>query len=291
MQRLKVEQRYDGKKLITYLTSVYPELNINTLRKTLRLKDIKINGNRVKSDVTIYYGDEIEVYIKDELILGKTVREISIVFEDESIILFDKPTNIEVTELKDKFKNKYEYLEPCHRIDRNTVGLVLFAKNEECLKYILSLFKDGKIEKHYIACCYGVAKNEDTLEAYLFKDRKKSLVYISNIQKKGYSKIVTSYKLIDLDKKNKISIIDVNLHTGRTHQIRAHLAHVGLPIIGDGKYGPYEVNHRFKKKTQALCSYSLTFHEIEDERFKYLNNKTIKLNRKPFNEIIYDIRK
>ena len=126
---------------------------------------------------------------------------------------------------------------------------------------------------------YGMPKNEKTtLEAYLFKDNKKSLVYISDIPKKGYVKIITSYKVIEKNIKDNYCILDVELHTGKTHQIRAHLAHIGYPIIGDGKYGINQVNKDFGYKVQQLKSYSLTFKFISNSGIlDYLNNITFSL--------------
>ncbi len=114
----------------------------------------------------------------------------------------------------------------------------------------------------------------------MFKDSKKSLVYISDIPKKGYQKIITSYKVISEDKKNNTSILDIKLETGRTHQIRAHLAHIGFPIIGDGKYGINEINKRFHQKYQMLCSYKLKFNFSSDSGFlEYLDKKEISINK------------
>ncbi len=291
MKTLIVDYKDDGKKLSTYLTSVFPNLNVNNVYKALRKKDIKINGKRINQNEIIHYDDEIVIYITDDILNGsKGNADIPIVYEDDNIVVFNKPTNLEVVgtgSLTSIMKNKYTYLEPCHRIDRNTLGLVLFAKNKESLEILLDKFKNFEIDKHYIACCYGFAKQSADLTAYLFKDSRKSLVYISDEPKKGYTKISTSYKLIDVNKEKKLSLLDVTLHTGKTHQIRAHLAHSSLPIIGDGKYGSYEINKRFKAQSQLLCSYSITFDfKFDSGILNYLNGTTVKLKKIPFTDLL-----
>ena len=170
---------------------------------------------------------------------------------------------------------------PCHRLDRNTTGLVLYAKNKESLDILLSKFKNHEIEKHYLAWVYGIPKEKHKrLEAYLFKDNKKSMVYISDVFKKGYQKIITTYTILE-KKKDNTSILDVEIETGRTHQIRAHLAHIGYPIIGDGKYGKNEINKTFNRRTQMLCSYKLKFNFKNDSGLlEYLKGKEFVLNTK-----------
>ena len=140
------------------------------------------------------------------------------------------------------------------------------------------------MEKHYLAKVYGIPeKKSETLIHYLPKDTKKSVVYISNKFKTGYKKIITSYKVIKFDIKENTSILDINLQTGRTHQIRAHLAYIGYPIIGDGKYGNNKINKKFNEKTQLLCSYYLKFNFTTDAGLlNYLNHKEIKLENVPF---------
>ena len=169
---------------------------------------------------------------------------------------------------------------PCHRLDRNTSGLILFAKNQTALDILLDKFKHHEIEKHYLALVYGVPKKKsERLISYLFKDSSKSLVYISDVPKKGYLKIITSYSLIESI--NNTSLLDVEIETGRTHQIRAHLSYIGLPIIGDGKYGINEINKKFKAKTQKLVSYKLKFSFIKDSGIlNYLNGKSFEIDAK-----------
>ena len=282
MKRLVVENKDDGKKLSTYLTGIYPKLNINVVYKTLRKKDIKVNGKRINDNVILSAGDILEVYITDDILEGiKKNLDIPVVYEDGNIVVFNKPKDIEVegeNSLTQIMGKKYDYLRACHRIDRNTIGLVMFAKNEETLNEMFERFANGEIEKHYIACCYGIPKKDATLNAYLFKDSKKAIVYISKEPKKGASKIQTSYKLLEENKDKNLSLLDVTLHTGKTHQIRAHLAYAGLPVLGDGKYGSYEINKRFKVYTQALCSYSITLP----------NGTEIKLKKIPFKEYLDD---
>ena len=271
MKKITVPPKFNGKKLNNFILNEYPNLNKNALFKALRKKDIRINGARISENVIIHSGDEITLYIVDNELLGNSENisyDIKNVFEDDNILVVYKPDNLSVTENPDDIHNltsllKKKYgnnINPCHRIDRNTKGLVLFAKNDDALNILLDKFKNNEIEKHYLAKVYGIpSKNHDTLEAYLFKDSKKSTVYISDLPKNGYQKIITEYTILKKDLKSNTCILDINLHTGRTHQIRAHLAHIGYPILGDGKYGINKVNKQFGYKTQELYSYKLIF--------------------------------
>ena len=283
MKKLVVNKKYDNKKLDKFLKDNIITLSNNLFYKTLRKKDIKINGKRVSENVTVFENDEILVYISDDLLENKL--NLDIIYEDNNILLINKPSNIEVTgqdsltEVVHKLYSSCEFKPmPCHRLDRNTSGLILFAKNTQALEILLDKFKHHEIEKHYLALVYGIPqKKNERLISYLFKDSSKSLVYISDVPKKGYQKIITSYSLIE-SFDNDTSLLDVEIETGRTHQIRAHLAHIGLPIIGDGKYGINEINKKFKAKTQKLVSYKLIFKfESDSEILEYLSKKSFEL--------------
>ena len=305
MQIVIVDKKYDGKQLSKFLLDKFSGLNLDTFHKALRKKDIRINGVRtIKNDI-VHTGDEIKIFVIDELLYESFIP--NIVYEDENILVINKPSGIEVVGndsltsnlkrylIKRIYKdsselvstlnntkidtNKECFIEPCHRLDRNTTGLTLFAKNQMALTILLEKFKNHEIEKHYLATVYGIPKlNNQTITSYLFKDNKKSLVYISDEPKKGYVKIITSYSVLQRHLRENYSVLDVTLHTGKTHQIRAHLAHIGYPILGDGKYGNNVINKKFNYKTQQLCSNSLKFSFITDAGIlNYLKNKIIQL--------------
>lgn len=289
MRKLIVNEKYNNKKLNNFILDSFPNLNKNTLFKALRKKDIRVNGKRVSEDILINTGDEITIFIIDDFLFGTNNYNIDIIYEDNNIIIFNKPENLSVTDdnisnitLTSIVKEKYgKNLEPCHRLDRNTKGLIIYSKNQDSLNIMLDKFKNKEIEKHYYTKVYGIPKKEhDILKAYLFKDSKKSLVYISDLPKKDYLEIITEYTVLKKDTKNNITYLDINLHTGRTHQIRAHLSHIGFPVLGDGKYGTNEVNKKFNLKTQFLYSYKLKFNFKTDSGIlNYLNGKEIILNK------------
>ena len=284
MKKLIVPQKYDNKKLTKFILDTFPYLSQNMLYKALRQKDVKIDGVRKNKDCTIYTGNEILVYIADNMLYPNI--DLDIIFEDENILIINKPSNLEVTGnnslttiVHSKYSNNIFLPMPCHRLDRNTNGLVLFAKNDIALNILFDKFKKHEIEKKYLALVYGIPKiKKARLEAYLFKDNKKSIVYISDNFKTGYSKIITSYTVLK-EYKNNSALLEVQIETGKTHQIRAHLAHISHPIIGDGKYCINSVNKDFGFKYQQLTAYELSFNFKTDSGIlNYLNGKTVTLS-------------
>ena len=203
MKNLIVTDKYNNKKLMNFLLDNFDGLTTSMFYKTLRKKDIKINDKRISENCLLRTGDDVKIYVADDFLYKKL--DIPIVYQDNNIVIFNKPQSIEVTgenSLTDYAKKLFSndantFIEPCHRLDRNTSGLVLFARDKSSLDELLLAFKNHLVEKHYICAVYGIPKKKtQRLEAFLFKDSKKSQVYISDQPQKGYQKIITSYKLI-----------------------------------------------------------------------------------------------
>ncbi|MBR3163069.1 MAG: RluA family pseudouridine synthase [Clostridia bacterium] len=283
MEKLIVNEKYNKKKLDKFILDNLPYLSSGSFYKLLRKKDVKLNGKRINQNIELNINDEILVYTPNSL--KREYNKIDIVYEDENILIINKPSNIEVTgnnSLTTKVHlnyigSKFKPM-PCHRLDRNTTGLVLYAKNQIALDILEQKFKNHEIEKHYKALVYGIPKIKSAkLEAYLFKDRKKSTVYISDTPKKGYQKIITKYSVLETYD-NNTSLLDVEIETGKTHQIRAHLAHIGHPIIGDGKYGINQINKQIGFKYQQLCHYKIQFiFNTDSGILEYLNKKIFEI--------------
>ena len=289
MREIKVNSKFDGKKVTNLILNEFPRLSLNVLNKAYRKKDIRINGNKISKNMVVHVGDIVSIYITDEYLLNLPKYNIQemIVYEDENILILNKPSDICVTKENEKEVSLMDLCEeynpdiqPVHRLDRNTKGLVVFSKNENSYQELLQCFKDRLIEKYYKCLVLGIPQEkEKLLTAYLFKDSKNNIVNISNTKKKGYEEIKTYYKVLECRNDNT-SILEVNLLTGKTHQIRAHLASIGHPIIGDGKYGIGEINKKFKKNTQELYAYKLVFNTKNLPNLAYLDGKTIEIECK-----------
>lgn len=288
MKEIIVNKENNSNKISKIILSSYPYLSRNSLQKLLRKKDIKVNGNRIKEDIPVYFKDKIEIYCSDSLLLGLPTN-IKYYYEDDNILVAYKPSKIECH--NDKSNSTFEYavkldkkdtnLKVCHRLDTNTEGLVIFSKNETSHKEILYAFKNSLIHKTYLTFVYGkVKKKHDILKNYILKDNKY-----------GYSKIVekslptakpaiTEYSLVEYIPNINVSILNVTLHTGRTHQIRAHMKYLGTPVIGDSKYSTNEINKMFGYKSQLLYAVKYSFSFNNASPLHYLNNVSISLDEK-----------
>ena len=286
MRSFIVDKKENHKKLQTVLQDHFGGLSSGMFFKTLKKKDIKVNGKRVTENKIVFENDSIAIYLEDHFLFQNT--PLDIIYEDQNILVVDKPAGINVldsfeTNLTKLIQSQYSLQEnfpyPCHRLDRNTSGLVLYAKTQEALDILNLKIKQHEILKFYRCTVVGIfSKKQDTLTDYLFKDSKKSIVYIRSQPKPGYKKIVTSYEVMEENINDNLSVLKVQLHTGKTHQIRAHLAYIGHPILGDGKYGNNEINQKFKKKVQELCACQLVFYFQTDAGIlNYLNKKEFKI--------------
>ena len=315
MKKVVINKNDAGQRLDKFLHKFMPNLPDSMLYKGLRKDCVKLNGKHIKDpSVKLLENDELMLYFKDEFFGANTddaFKKITVtpdvVYEDENIIIANKPQGMCVHEdengggitLIDVIKcylwkngeynpDEEQSFAPalCDRIDRNTCGMVIAAKNAEALRIMNEKIKNREIEKYYICVCDGyMPKKKDELKAFLQRDLEKKQVTVFDMPVPDGKTIITEYEV--MTEKNGKSMLYVHLKTGRTHQIRAHLAYIGHPIIGDGKYGKNEINKRYGIFKQALCSYKLVFDfETDGGALEYLNGKEIQLENIPFADLM-----
>ena len=290
-------------RLDKFIQKNCPTLPSSLMFKYIRTKKIKVNSKRAEISTRLKEGDVVTAYIKDEFFAEikpkydflSASKNIDIVYEDENILLADKKQGLLVHPDKNEYTDtliariqpylydKGEYnpkdenaFRPAlaNRIDRNTGGIVIAAKNAESLRILCDKIKEREIDKRYLTVVHGVPKQKSaTLEGFLEKNEDKNKVYLLKTKTENARTIKTKYTL--LQSKNDLSLLEIELLTGRTHQIRAHLASIGHPLLGDGKYGKLKDDKKLGFNKQALYSYKLTFDFKTDAGIlNYLNGKT-----------------
>ncbi len=303
MRQIEITKNDSGQRLDKFLTKRFKNMPQSLMYKYIRTKYIKLNGKKCEISSRLNEGDILTLYIKDEFFdeqpdeydFLKAPVKIDIIYEDENIMLLNKKPGLIVhpdenyhfdsliARVQHYLYDRGEY-EPkkensfapalVNRIDRNTGGIVIAAKNAETLRIMNQKVKDRELEKLYLCIAVGIfEKKSDLLTGYLEKNEKQNRVYISKKPTENSKTIKTKYRV--LSEKNGLSLLEVDLLTGRTHQIRAHLASIGHPLLGDGKYGKNEINRKMGYKWQALYSYKLSFNFTTDGGIlEYLNGRT-----------------
>ncbi len=319
MKELTVKSNDAGQRLDRFVGKAVPLLPESLLQKYIRLKRIKVNGKGAKRDTRLALGDTLQLYINDEFFerpreensyLKVGTPRLDIVYEDENILLADKKPGVlchsaGVWDYNTLIANIQAYMAQkgewrpreensfapalCNRIDRNTGGIVIAAKNAEALRILNEKIRDREIEKYYLCAVQGRPKPESgRLENYLFKDAEKNQVYVRSRPEPGARTAVTEYRV--LRSQGALSLVECRLLTGRTHQIRAQMAHAGWPLLGDGKYGVEKVNRSFGEKGQALYSYKLEFAFPTDAGcLEYLRGREFRVKSVDFAEKYFGV--
>jgi len=316
IKTIKINKNDAGQRADKFITKMFPQLPQSMMYKAFRQKDIKIGGKRCDISTRLCEGDILTIYIKDELLEERKEREfqydflrasstLDVAYEDENILIADKKpglivhqdesyqTDTLIARIQRYLYEKGEYspdseqsFAPAlvNRIDRNTGGLVIAAKNSASLRILNEKMKTRQIHKTYLCIvCGKLAKKEDTLTGYLEKNESQNRVYIDKKPGKNSKTIITKYRVIAEQPKH--SLLEVELLTGRTHQIRAHLASIGHPLLGDGKYGTNKNNRGTGFSKQALYSCKLIFDFTSDaDILNYLNGLEVKAAKVPFAE-------
>ena len=288
MKEINVGKNDAGQRVDRFLAKTVPLLPDSLLHKYIRIKRVKCNGKPAKPDLRLSEGDVLTLYIADEffekprednawLKVGKP--KLTVVYEDENILLTDKKPGVlchsaGVWDYNTLIANIQAYLAQkgewnpkseasftpalCNRIDRNTGGIVIAAKNAESLRILNDKIRDREIEKYYLCIVCGKPKPPvGRLENELFKDAAKNQVYVKDRPEAGSRSAITEYRV--LKTQNGLSLVECHLLTGRTHQIRVQMAHAGWPLLGDGKYGVERLNRKYHESGQALYSWRLCF--------------------------------
>lgn len=311
MKEFTINKNDADQRLDKFLSKAVKGLPQSLMYKYIRTKRIKINNKRAEISTRLCEGDIVALYINDEFFGGEKSKDamfsikvsIDVLYEDENILLIDKKPGMSVHEdelekhntlishIQAYLHQKGEYSPEkehsfapalCNRIDKNTGGIVIAAKNAEALRDMNSAIKNNLLEKTYICAVIGTpSPKRGTLKSYIFKDASKNQVFVSDRPRKGAKTAVTKYEVIE--ERNGLSLVKVFLETGRTHQIRAQFAHIGHPLAGDGKYGKNSDNRKLRRNYQALYSSKLSFLKLpQNSSLSYLSGKKFQVKNVSF---------
>ena len=325
MRIIKIEKNDAGQRLDKFVMKAVKGIPVSLMYKSIRTKKIKVNRKRAEEKQMLNLGDTVQMFLAEELFsdtvtdneLFSITPKLDIVYEDDNIILCEKAPgvlvhsgdgdgktsgegdaadrNTLIYHIQAYLAQKGEYnpakessFAPalCNRIDRNTGGIVIAAKTAEALRDVNARIRENGISKFYLCAVHGLPqKRSGTLKDYLVKNSNTNTVRVVKNQIRGSKEIITKYSVMEYNKQKNLSLVNIELITGRTHQIRAHMSSIGNPLLGDGKYGSIEKDKRLGYKHQALYAYKLAFGKSEDS-LSYLNGREFTVKR----ENIYFLR-